>query len=124
MPYIPPIPAPNFDWPTVLPQVPAAAGIANKPPAAPEPAAPRQSAMTASGAPGDEQPWAMRWREYLQSQAAHRQQVAQMMHGLGPYANQLTLDQVKQAVDAHRSAVMQFMLGAGPGAFSNPRPAR
>lgn len=108
-------------YPSNLPQMQAAraaqlqaAGL--QPPALSRPGPPGQA-----GAPGDDTaPWKQRWQDYLQQQAAYRQQLTQQMHGLGPYANQLTLGQIQQAVDARRSQVMQAMLGAGPGVFRGP----
>lgn len=66
------------------------------------------------------QPWMQQWRKYLQEQAAYQQQIAQQLHGLGPYANNLT--DLQQRVAAHRNEVMQQMLGMGAGAFGKPGP--
>jgi hypothetical protein len=65
------------------------------------------------------QPWRQQWQQYLQQQAAYRQQLAQQLHGLGPYGNALTLPQVQQSVDARRSQMMQVLMGMG-GSFGGP----
>jgi hypothetical protein len=65
------------------------------------------------------QPWRQQWQQYLQQQAAYRQQLAQQLHGLGPYGNALTLPQVQQSVDARRAQMMQVLMGVG-GSYGGP----
>lgn len=78
-----------------------------------------QGAGPAQNAP---MPWKQQWQDYLVQQAAYRQQLAQQLHGLGPYSNALTLPQVGAAVNARRNEVMQYLMGAGgPRSYLEPQ---
>jgi hypothetical protein len=94
------------------------------PPAAPRPIQPTYADPGAlaqrpqlQGAPPPQEsvmPWMQQWRQFLQQQAAYQQQIAQQMHGLGPYSNALTGPaQIQQLVNSRRNEVMQYLMGAG-----------
>lgn len=149
MPYQPTPDTSYYEFSSALPEIRAATATANKPFAAAQlQAPPRPPQATFAGTPsgygvaqlqpaaapggyGASQPrysqpgeitqaWKLRWQEYLQQQAARQQQLAQALHGLGPYGNALTLPQIGDAVNARRQTVMQYLLGAGPRSFGGP----